>query len=600
MSIISSIRKRSRLLVGVIGVSLFFFIAQELARVQGGLFKKVPVIGLLSGKKIQIKEFEAQLEKLKNGYVRIYGLSPSEEQMIYLRQSAWEKIINDRIYSELCESIGIQVSPAELIDMVQGEHIHPDIQATFTSPKTKTFSKEDLLYTLSNISQLPRETQVQWYEDEQSLAKQRCQEKFQQLMEHSVFVTTLSAQQAWMLDNTLLDIEYISIPYTQLPAKDEKIKWQTMEFYIRAHKDEYSVAENKEIKYIKFPIVPSETDILAFDQELDELHQAFIQTKEDKIFATTHTDMASDSVTLQCTQATLPAELLSYKDQLKKGSVIGPMEDKHQSYKIYKVSNIILGKDKQYDFTVIEKKIPYSDTTKELFYKKAEAFIKNVKTHKQFDDYAKKNGLTPEHAKVYREDINIGSLRQVRPLVLWLYNQEKVGKRSPIFEIEDQYIVAIIVNHTPEGVIPLEQVSEEVNRSMENEAQAELFIEHLRSLNLSSASLQEIAMHYKDQAEYHKAEKIRFNSTYLPGIGPVKQAIHSVFALDVGERSNVIGERNDIMLLSVINRSTPPLPDSWKTQQNHQKMLEQYKQASVLFKALTQPLQLEDYRYKYY
>lgn len=599
MSIIQSIRQ-TRLLVGVIGIALFFFIAQELVKTPFSLFRKGPVVGILSGKKIKLKEFEIQIAQLEQGYLATYRQAPSEAEMIYLRQHAWERLINDKIYPELCQSIGIQVTEDELVDMVQGDHIHPDIQAAFISPKTQQFSKDDLLNALSNLAKLPLETQQQWHMYEKNLAKQRCQEKYQQLIEHSVYVTTLEAQQTWMLENTVLNLEYIHIPYTQLPGSEAQIKPTAMESYIRKDKATYSVEENKEIQYITFPIHPSESDSVAFHQELAELQQAFMQTAEDKAFASTHTDASEDKVTIQCTQATLPAELLPYKDQLKKGAVIGPIADKHPVYKLYKVTSISSGKEIQYELQVLEKTLSYSDDTKELCFQETEACSKEIKTPKQFEAYAQKHAKAIAHAKVYREDTRIDYLQHVRPLVRWLYNKGKVDKISPVFQIGDQYVIAVIVRQTPAGIIPLEQVREAVHERMKHEDKVAMFKEELKSLNLTAASPHDVATHYGDKATHHTAERIRFDSTYLPTVGKVKQVINSAFALEPGQRSTAIGESSGVILVTVTNRSTQPLPESWKNQQTYQRMLEQYKQVSTLFEALTKSLRIADYRYKYY
>ena len=66
--------------------------------------------------------------------------------------------------------------------------------------------------------------------------------------------------------------------------------------------------------------------------------------------------------------------------------------------------------------------------------KKAEDFIKQVKTKAQFDAQAEQRTIDVSEAKVGKGDTRIGKLHQVRELVIWLYNQGKVGKVSPIFE----------------------------------------------------------------------------------------------------------------------------------------------------------------------
>ncbi len=604
MSIIRSIRKRARLLVGVMSVALFLFIAQELIKGADSLFRQQPVLGSVDGNQIKLKAFEAEVEKLQHSYLMTYGRAPSETELHYLREHTWQEIINDMMYPKVCKSLGTQVTQDELIDMVQGDHIHPDIQAAFISPQTKTFSKEDLLNTLSNLAKLPKETQTAWHEYEQSLAKKRCREKYQQLLAHSVYVTTLDAEHTWMLDNTVLDIEYVHIPYQQIPDNEEVISDKTIDKYIRDRRDEYAVEENKEIKYIAFPILPSTSDHNVFQEELAELKQAFLQTTEDKLFATTHTDAVADnSVTLTCTKSNLPTELIPYKDQLKKGAVIGPIAiDLQKIYRLYKVTDVGSGKDPQYSFHCLEKHLSYSDETKELCLKQAEECRKNVKSKNKFEAYTQKHGIATASEKVYKDDTRLGTLRQVRPLVRWLYKQEGVDKVSPVLELDDHYVIAVLIKHTRKGSADLEQVKQDVYKRIKNEKKRETLQEALKSPELSSATLQDIATHYGHRAQHNTAEKVRFDSVYtdLPGIGNVRKAIHCAFALAEGQRSSIIGDDSGFILLEVTKRYTQPLPNSWKAQQRHQIKLEQYRQAANLFTGLTKTVSLVDNRCQYY
>lgn len=604
MSIIRSIRKRARLLVGVMSVSLFLFIAQELVRGGDSLFKEEPVLGMLDGKKIKLKAFEAQVEKLQHSYLMTYGQAPSEAELHYLREHAWQQIISDMIYPKVCESLGIQVTQDELIDMVQGDHIHPEIQAAFISPQTNTFSKENLMNTLSNLAKLPKETQAPWHEYEQRLATQRCREKYQQLLTHSVYVTQLDAEYTWISDNTLLDIEYVHIPYNKITDSEEVISEKTIDNYIRDHRDEYAVEVNKEIKYVAFPILPSANDHNALQEELVDLKQAFLQTTEDKIFETTHTDAIGDEqVTLTCTKANLPTALASYQDHLKKGVVIGPIAiDPQKVYRLYKVTDVGSGKDPQYTFHCLEKHLSYSDETKEMCLKQAEECRKQVKTRNKFEAYTQKHSIATASAKVYKDDTRIGNLRQVRPLVCWLYKQEKVDKVSPVLEIDDHYVIAVLIKHTRKGTVDLEEVKQDVYKRIKDEKKRETLQEELDSPALSSATLQDIAKHYGHRAQHNTAEKVRFDSvyTYLPSIGNVRKAIHCAFALKDGQRSSIIGDDSGFILLEVTKRYTQPLPNSWQAQQRYQINLEQYRQAENLFTGLTKTVSLVDNRCQYY
>lgn len=598
MALIGKIRDNTRLLVTIVALALLFFMAREFLGAGSFSTNKTPIVGSVAGKNITLRAFQSQVEQLQRNYLMNYEQAPSEEEVAYLRKQAWKQLVNDTIYEKVCQALDIQVSEEELVDMVQGDHIHLDLQASFIDPVTREFSKKDLLAALQNIAKLPPANQAHWYQIEKELAKKRCQDKFRQLMERSVFVTSLEAQQKWTLENTTLDIQYLYVPYRQVTEEGITITDAMLKAYLQQHPNDYQVEESKEIRYATFPIVPSEQDNVAFRQELNELKQEFAQTAEDKLFASTHTDTNPNLVTLQCTEKDLPAALSSQKGNLKRGMVVGPVAEGDKTYKLYKVTSLSIQKPKKYELTVIEKSLTPSDETKEEAFKKAEDFIKNVKTSAQFDAQAEQRAIQVADAKVGKEDSRMGKLHQVRELVRWIYKEAKVGKVSPVFEAEASYVVAVVIAHTHAGLAPLQQVQEDVKGKVLNERKKQVVMAKLQPL--SNLPFAEAATQYGSEAQVSIAQQVKFDNTYLSGIGAVNKTIHQAFAVEAGKRSPLIADRNGVVLLEVIQHQMPPLPDSWQAQQKKQVELEQRMQFFQLPKALDGLARVKDERYKYY
>lgn len=84
MAALGQIRKRGVLLIVVIGLALFAFIAEELVRTLGG--PKEPVAGVVLGKKLTMQEFNAMVEE----YQELQGgQNLSEDQLNQLRDQLW-------------------------------------------------------------------------------------------------------------------------------------------------------------------------------------------------------------------------------------------------------------------------------------------------------------------------------------------------------------------------------------------------------------------------------------------------------------------------------------------------------------------------------
>src|SRR5690349_3222005 len=126
MAIIGKIRERARLLVVVVSLSLFFFIARELFGLNSLKSNKTPIIGITTSKKITLREFQRDLDNLEHNFSLTYERKPLEQEKLFLRKQVWKKILHDNIYKKTCQDLDILVTEDELVDMVQGDHIHKD------------------------------------------------------------------------------------------------------------------------------------------------------------------------------------------------------------------------------------------------------------------------------------------------------------------------------------------------------------------------------------------------------------------------------------------------------------------------------------------
>lgn len=600
MALIGTIRERTRLLVIIVSLGLLFFIARELVGLNPLAFNKSPVIGVVAGEKITLATFQNQLTKLQRNFYLDYQETASEEKDAILRNQLWHNLVHDIIYDKICKNLDLVVSEDELVDMVQGEHIHPDIQASFIDPKTKEFDKKALTNYLRSLSQSPREYQFYWYNLEKSLAKARCQDKFDELFKRSGFLTTLEAQHSFTTDSSHVDLHYLYIPYSSIKDEEVTVTETMLKEYIQKHKNDYQVKESKEICYVSFPIIPSKTDREELHKELNALKKTFATTQEDTLFASIHTDSNPALVSLKCTEKDLPAPLMERKNDLRQGMIIGPISEGSDTYKLYKVSKVIVENPKKYEITVLEKTITPSDETREQIFRKVDDFVIKVSNKAQFEARANEDKLRVYHAKIDKNDTQVGALTNARELVRWVYNQAEQGKVSSIFELPGNYVVAMLIAHTKPGTAQLDTVREKVKQEVINAEKTKIITNKLESL--IHLKLEDISAQYGTEAKIFNVPGVKFNSNRLEGVGLAHKAIGQAFALEVGQKSKIIAEQSGVVLLEVTKRQVPTAPKDWSTIQDKQLQLKEkelYRSYRV-FEALKKLANTQDYRYKYY
>jgi len=180
MAVIGSIRKRSGLLIIIIGVALAAFVLGDF--VKTGSRKPVNV-GVINGEKITYLDFEKKVEEQVELLLRQSqkeNLSPKE--MFQARQNAWSIISSDIILNEEYDKLGLVVSTEELDDAVRGPNPHNYVQQFFRDPNTGQFNPNFATDFLQNWERVNPEDQKNWLMIEKAVKNDRLISKYNNLI----------------------------------------------------------------------------------------------------------------------------------------------------------------------------------------------------------------------------------------------------------------------------------------------------------------------------------------------------------------------------------------------------------------------------------
>ena len=153
MATLEKIRSKAGLLVLVVGLALFAFIIGDFLNSGSTYFRQTQErVGEINGEVISIHDYQARVDEMTEMYKMQTGsTSLPEEYLTQIRQSVFDAMVQDIVLGEETEKIGMEVSPEELFDMVQGENISPMIQQMFVNPQTGAFDRNALLNFLKTI-----------------------------------------------------------------------------------------------------------------------------------------------------------------------------------------------------------------------------------------------------------------------------------------------------------------------------------------------------------------------------------------------------------------------------------------------------------------
>src|SRR5690606_11319238 len=188
--------------------------------------------------------------------------------------------------------------------------------------------------------------------------------------------------------------------------------------------------------------------------------------------------------------------------------------------------------------------------------RKAESFQLEVRDLASFQQEASSLGLNVLEAKnVGVGDRRIGILGNARRVVQWLFNDASVGDVSEVFDLNGEFVVAVMTDKVKKGYKPFEMVKDEITPIVANKNRAKIIQDRLNKLE---GTLEEIANAFGPEATVHTSSDLRLNSTTLPGISFDPTALGTAFRLSDGGRSKPFQGENGVIIMETIATTIAP------------------------------------------
>lgn len=334
MSIITAIQKRTGLLLVVILGALAAFVLTDLFN-SAGRMGSDQVIGEIDGTDIKYQDFNNALQLMRDRMEASQQSKLNESQMPLVRNQTWNQLVAEYALQPEWEKLGIIVTEDEIVDLVQGNNISPQIKQAFTDPETGVFDKDKVIAFIRNLQNQSPQAQQQFAAFERELPKSRRNEKYENLLRKSVYVTTAEAKRRYEDETMKLDLKYLYIPYANIPDSAVTVTEEQIKEYYNSHKEEYDDAASVAVEYITIPIVPSKEDSADVKRYLTNIKDKFATTQNDTSFIAQHSQIEANFAELA------PS---NFPDAIKKqmgeevvvGFVANPVAAKG-TYKMFKV-----------------------------------------------------------------------------------------------------------------------------------------------------------------------------------------------------------------------------------------------------------------------
>ncbi|MGE9515723.1 MAG: SurA N-terminal domain-containing protein [Solitalea-like symbiont of Tyrophagus putrescentiae] len=300
------------------------------------------IVGQIDNRIISYTEFNDLVTRTINNQKATnpnpVGDTTLNEAILYtdVVQTIWKKLLNETLISKATSDMGISVDKDELFDMVEGNHIDPEVKQFFGVDPNSTIDVNIIRNFINQLS-LPASANLRqtWKQFEYYLVNKRLTNKYINLLSNSVFVNSLEAKSRNDFYNTKADLDYIMIDYDYL--KDSiNVSNKELQDYYNVHKNRFKNDEEiRNVNYAVLNILPSQEDSLKIKNALTELVPKFQHTNQDSLFASINSDY-NQHLVLYSKKDAIGANVANNLFNAKKNSVYGPYLDGN-TYKLAKL-----------------------------------------------------------------------------------------------------------------------------------------------------------------------------------------------------------------------------------------------------------------------
>lgn len=250
-------------------------------------------------------------------------------------------------------------------------------------------------------------------------------------------------------------------------------------------------------------------------------------------------------------------------------------------------------------FATVSYELSAGTETYRVAYDSASAFVSRVKDKESFEQEAKKSGIEKRSVEGLKTtDRGLAGLENTREVVRWAFRSED-GAVSPVFESQQQFVVAILTVSIPKGIKPFEAVRTVVESRYKRDKKAEQIsakLEETRKKEGNSVERMAIGMGTVAQT----FASVNFGSGFLNNIGMEPQVSGFIFGGKKGTLSKPIHGNNGVFV--VVVDSVTPMPKEAEQGPTHGNLRNQLKSrvAGEGLSARKELISIKDERHLFY
>ena len=343
MAAIGKIRSWGPVLVTVIGLALFAFIAEELFRSCDSLKNQERQrVGEVLGKKIDVQEYQNLVDEYTDVIKMTQGrdnLTDAEANQV--KDMVWNQFIQNTVFEAEAKKLGLTVTDEEMQNLLQ-EGTNPMLlQTPFVNQQTGRFDANSLKQFLAEYDKAKKtDAQVAeqyrtlynyWTFLEKNIRQQLLAQKYQALLGACLISNPIEAQQAFTDETLENSVNLVAFPYSKIndnkvEVTDADIKAKYEELKPRFRQAE----ETRDIKFVDLQVTASAADRAAINKNIQELRDQLV-TADDPTEIIRKSASLVPYLGVPLTRSAFPRDIAARLDSLSAGSTSAPIENKEDN-----------------------------------------------------------------------------------------------------------------------------------------------------------------------------------------------------------------------------------------------------------------------------
>ena len=565
MAALGKIRKRGLILISIIGLGLFAFIAEEGFRsCEASRNDRRQQIGEVLGEKVSVQDFQKLIDEYSEVIKMQQGVNNlNEMQLNQVKDMVWQTYIQTKVVENEANKLGLTVTDAELQNILN-EGTNPMLMQTpFVNQQTGRFDANSLKKFLADYKtqqtanpQLAEQYQAlykYWTFIEKTLRQQLLAQKYQSLLASCILSNPIEAKMAYKEANEESQIELATFPYSSIEDSKVKISDADLKAKYEEVKGRFKqYVESRDIKYVTVQVTPSANDRAALQKSFTQ-YTADLAAAADPANAVRKSTSLVNYLGLPVAKTAYASDIADRLDSMAVGQTFGPFESQmDNTLNVIKlVSKQLLPDSVQY------RQIQVMGATADEAQKRADSIYTALNGGADFELLAKKYGQTGEKTwlttaqyqqapsmdadtKTYINTLNNLGVSETRNM--------KLGQGNVIIQVVDRR--AMINKYTAAVIKKTIDFSKETYSTAYNK---------FSSFVSANQTPDKIAKNAKGSGyTVQEAKDITTSTHTLVGINDTRDALKWLFEAKEGEISPMYEcGNNDQLLLVVLDKIHP-------------------------------------------